>query len=108
MLQTCLDCLNSHKTDSKNLQSEQVVASIFRHAMDKPNFSTVFCQSLRSMDISEDFLENFSKAIQLSVSEKIGVALALSDSENPDTRICGKLHCLRHWVLNGCSLDFFF
>ena len=109
MLQTCLDCLNSHKTDSKNLQSEQVVASIFRHAMDKPNFSTVFCQSLRSMDISEDFLENFSKAIQLSVSEKIGVALALSDSENPDTRMCGKLHCLNgHWVLNGCTLDFFF
>ncbi|GMI98283.1 hypothetical protein like AT1G02080 [Hibiscus trionum] len=93
VLQTCLDCLNSHKTDSTNLQFEQVVASIFRHAMGKPNFCTVFCQSL-SMDISEDFLENFSKAMQFSMAEKIGIGLALSDSENPDTRICGKNFCM--------------
>ncbi|XP_039063628.1 CCR4-NOT transcription complex subunit 1-like isoform X2 [Hibiscus syriacus] len=93
VLQTCLDCLNSHKADSRNLQFEQVVASTFRHAMDKPNFCTVFCQSL-SMDISEDFLENFSKAMQFSMSEKIGIGLALSDSENPDTRICGKNFCM--------------
>ncbi|XVF33558.1 hypothetical protein REPUB_Repub17cG0178700 [Reevesia pubescens] len=94
VLQICLDCLISQKTDSENLQSEQVVASIFRHAMDKPNFCSVFCQSLRSMDISEDFLENFSKVMQLSVSEKIGIGLALSDSENPDTRMCGKNFCM--------------
>ncbi|XP_022770231.1 CCR4-NOT transcription complex subunit 1-like isoform X3 [Durio zibethinus] len=93
VLQTCLDCLHSHMTDSK-LQSEQVIASIFRHAMDKPNFCTVFCHSLRSMDISEDFLENFSKAIQLSVSEKIGLSLALFDSESPDIRMCGKNFCM--------------
>ncbi|KAL4353352.1 hypothetical protein GQ457_06G032980 [Hibiscus cannabinus] len=93
VLQACLDCLNSHKTDSTNLQVEQVVASIFRHAMGNPNFCTVFCQSL-SMDISEDFLENFSKAMQFSLSEKIGIGLALSDSENPDTRICGKNFCM--------------
>ncbi|XWS35646.1 hypothetical protein CRYUN_Cryun20dG0014500 [Craigia yunnanensis] len=94
VLQTCLDCLNSHKTDTKNLQSEQVLASIFRHAMDKPNFCTVFCQSLRNMDISEDFLDNLSKAMRLSVSEKIGIGLALSDSENADTRMCGKNFCM--------------
>ncbi|XP_007052185.2 PREDICTED: CCR4-NOT transcription complex subunit 1 [Theobroma cacao] len=94
VLQTCLDCLNSHKTDAKNLQSDQVVAAIFRHTMDKPNFCTVFCQSLRSTDISEEFLLNFSKTMQLSVSEKIGIGLALSDSENPDTRMCGKNFCM--------------
>ncbi|KAK8565927.1 hypothetical protein V6N12_059472 [Hibiscus sabdariffa] len=94
VLQTCLDCLNSHHTDSKNFQFEQVVASIFRHAMGKPNFCTAFCQSLRSMDISEDFLENFSKAMQFSVSEKLGIGLALSDSETPETRICGKNFCM--------------
>ncbi|XVF22765.1 hypothetical protein REPUB_Repub12eG0199200 [Reevesia pubescens] len=94
VLQTCLECLNSHKTDSKNLQSEQVVGSVFRYVMDKPNFCTLFCQSLRSMDISEDFLENFSKAMQLSVSEKIGIGLAMSDSENPDTRMCGRNFCI--------------
>ncbi|XP_022732983.1 CCR4-NOT transcription complex subunit 1-like isoform X3 [Durio zibethinus] len=94
VLQTCLGCLNFHTTDTKNLQSEQVVASIFRHAMDKPNFYTVFCQSLRNVDISEDFLENFSKVMQLSVSEKIGIGLSLSDSENADTRMCGKNFCM--------------
>lgn len=59
--------------------------------MEKPNFCTVFCQSLRSLDVSEDYLVNFSKAIQLSMSEKISIGLALSESENPDTRMCGML-----------------
>lgn len=94
VLQTCLDCLNSHSTDTENLQSEQVVASIVRHAMDKPNFCTVLCQSLINLDISENFLENFSKAMRFTASEKIAIGLALSDSENADTRMCGKLHCL--------------
>ncbi|XVF73469.1 hypothetical protein PTKIN_Ptkin12aG0203600 [Pterospermum kingtungense] len=108
VLQTCLDFLNSHKTDSKSLQCEQVVGSIFRHAMDKPNFCTVFCLSLRSMDISEDFLVNFAKAIKLSMSEKIGIGLALSDSENPDTRMCGKNFCMaqiEELQSNPASLD---
>ncbi|XVF79827.1 hypothetical protein PTKIN_Ptkin15bG0021000 [Pterospermum kingtungense] len=94
VLQTCLDCLNSHSTDTKNSQSEQVVALIFRHAMGKSNFCTVFCQSLRNMDITEDFLENFSKAMRFSMSEKIGIGLALSESENADTRMCGKNFCM--------------
>ncbi|XVE76912.1 hypothetical protein DITRI_Ditri13aG0018400 [Diplodiscus trichospermus] len=94
VLQTCLDCLNSHTTDTNNLLSEQVVASIFRYAIGKPNFCTVFCQSLRNMNISEDFLENLSKVLRLSVSERIGIALALSDSENADTRMSGKNFCM--------------
>ncbi|OMP00668.1 hypothetical protein COLO4_12469 [Corchorus olitorius] len=94
VLQTCLDYLNSQETVSKNLHSEQVAASVFRHGMDKPNFCTVFCQSLRSTDVTVDFLENFSKSVHLSMSEKIGIGLALSDSENSDTRMCGKNFCM--------------
>lgn len=76
------------------LQIGPVIASVFRYIVDKPNFSTVFCQSLRNKEISEDFLENLSNVLQLSESEKIGIGLALSDSENLETRTCGKLPAL--------------
>lgn len=90
LLQTCLDHLTNYRTDLKNAALERVLASIFKYLLDRPNFSTVFCECLRNTEINEGILENFSNALHLSVSEKIGIALALSDSENLDTRICGK------------------
>ena len=89
-MQTCLDHLNIHGKDLKNLQLEPIFSSIFKYILDKPNFSTVLCESLRSEAINEDFLENLSNALQLSVSDKIGIGLALSDSENSDIRMLGK------------------
>ncbi|XP_040995071.1 CCR4-NOT transcription complex subunit 1-like isoform X1 [Juglans microcarpa x Juglans regia] len=90
LLQTCIDHLSFYITDSKNMWLDSVVASIFKYLLDKPNFSTVFFESLRDTDINEGTIENFSNALHLSVSEKIGFGLALSDSENLDTRISGK------------------
>jgi len=86
LLQTCMDQLNFFGTDSKNMQLESVVASIFRYLLDKPNFSTVFFESLRNTEINEGTLENFSDALHLSVSEKIAIGLALSDSENLEVK----------------------
>ncbi|GLT84370.1 hypothetical protein SLE2022_026050 [Rubroshorea leprosula] len=96
VLQTCLDYLNLDKAeaDLKNSQVEAVIASTFRYALEKPNSCTVLCQSLGSADISEDFLENFSKVLHLSVSEKIGIGLALSESENLEARTYGKKFCV--------------
>ncbi|KAM2851406.1 hypothetical protein PS2_027535 [Malus domestica] len=94
LLQTCLDHLTNYRTELKNAALERVFASIFKSLLDRPNFSTVFCQSLRNTEISEGILENVSNALHLSVSEKTGIALALSDSENLDTRICGKNFCM--------------
>ncbi|XP_057511675.1 uncharacterized protein LOC130793815 isoform X2 [Actinidia eriantha] len=94
LVQTCLDHLNIHGKDLKNLQLEPIFCSIFKYILDKPNFSTVLCESLRSEAINEDFLENLSYALRLSVSEKIGIGLALSDSENSDIRMCGKNFCM--------------
>ncbi|KAF4401859.1 hypothetical protein G4B88_013146 [Cannabis sativa] len=94
LLQTCLDHLNRYRTDAKNATLEIVVAAIFKCLLDRPNFSTVFCESLRNSEISEAILENFSNALHLSASEKICIGLALSDSENSDTRICGKNFCM--------------
>ncbi|KAM1140419.1 hypothetical protein ACFX19_041194 [Malus domestica] len=94
LLQTCLDHLTNYRTDLKSAALERVLASIFKYLLDKPNFSTVFCECLRNIEINEGILENFSNALLLSVSEKISIALALSDSEDLDTRICGKNFCM--------------
>ncbi|KAK9274352.1 hypothetical protein L1049_019166 [Liquidambar formosana] len=93
VLQICLDCLNRHREDLNYMQLDLVLASIFKYILDKPNFSTVFCQSLNST-ISEEFLESLSNALNLATSEKIGIGLALSDSDNLDIRMCGKNFCM--------------
>lgn len=90
LLQTCIDHLNFYSIDTKNMLLDSVVASIFKYLLDKPNFSTVFFESLRDTEINEGTLEKFSEALNLSVSEKIVFGLALSDSENLDTRMSGK------------------
>ncbi|KAK2650679.1 hypothetical protein Ddye_018168 [Dipteronia dyeriana] len=94
VLQTCLGHLNLHETDLKNPQLESVVASVFKYIMDKPNFSTVFSHSLRSTEISEKLLDYLSNVLQLSVPERIGIALALLDSDNLETVVCGKNFCM--------------
>ncbi|KAL3537028.1 hypothetical protein ACH5RR_000394 [Cinchona calisaya] len=95
VLQTCLDYLNIYGKDLKNVQLEPLFVSVFKFILDKPNFSTVFCESLKNT-INEEFLENLCKALHLSVSERIAIGLALSDSENLDIRMCGKNFCMAH------------
>ncbi|KAA8515904.1 hypothetical protein F0562_019083 [Nyssa sinensis] len=107
-LQTCLDHLNIYGKDLKNMQLEPVFTSIFKYILEKPNFSTVLCESLRSTTINEDFLENLCNALRLSASEKIGIGLALSDSENLDVRLCGKNFCvsqIEELCANHVSVD---
>ncbi|KAL5571856.1 hypothetical protein UlMin_021453 [Ulmus minor] len=94
LLQTCLDHLNRHRADLKNSALERVLGLIFKSLIEKPNFSTVFCESLRNLEISEGMLENFSNALHLSAPEKLSVGLALSDSENPENRMCGQNFCM--------------
>lgn len=89
LLQTCLDHLNIYGKDLKNMKLHPVYASIFKHILDKPNFSTIFSESLRTAAISEELLQCLSGALQLSVPEKIGIGLALSNSEDHDIRMCG-------------------
>ncbi|XP_052210992.1 uncharacterized protein LOC127813907 isoform X2 [Diospyros lotus] len=94
LLRTCLDHLNIHGKDTQNMQLEPIFGLIFKHLLDKPNFCTVLCESLRSEVINEDFLENISNALRFSASEKIGIGLALSDSDDPEIRMCGKNFCM--------------
>ncbi|KAL7238559.1 hypothetical protein ACSBR2_004616 [Camellia fascicularis] len=78
----------------QNTQLEPIFGSIIKFTLDKPNFNTVLCESLISVEINEYFLENLANALHLSTPEKIGIGLALSDSENPDIRMCGKNFCM--------------
>lgn len=98
VLQTCLEQLHFNRTDLKGMQLEPVFVSIFKFLLDKPNFSTVFCQSLRSLEINDEFLENLSNVLHLSLSEKIGIGLALSDSDIIETRMSGE-HLFCYYLL---------
>ncbi|KAJ8900176.1 hypothetical protein K2173_024816 [Erythroxylum novogranatense] len=93
---TCLENLLSPKSGPKHEQVEQVLLSVFKYLLEKPNFSTVFSQSLRFLEINEEFLEKLCNVLQLSLPEKIGIGLALSDFESVETQMCGKKFCMVH------------
>ncbi|KAA8539793.1 hypothetical protein F0562_026485 [Nyssa sinensis] len=95
LLRTCLDHINFAGGDMHSMQLKpDLVAAIFRYLLEQPNFSTVFCEAVRTMVISEPFLGDFCDLLHLSVSEKIGLGLALVDSENPDIRTNGQKFCM--------------
>ncbi|XP_073064928.1 uncharacterized protein [Primulina eburnea] len=94
LLQICLDNLHIYVKDLKNKQMHPLFASLFKHIMDKPNFSTVLCQSLSTAAINGEYLQNLSNVLHLSPLERIGMGLALSDSENLEIRMCGKNFCM--------------
>ncbi|KAF3780627.1 hypothetical protein EJ110_NYTH38785 [Nymphaea thermarum] len=90
LLQICLDQVKFHDGDLQSMQlKSELLSVIFRHLLERPNFSTVFCQSLKTQ-VSEIYLEDLSKALHLSIPEKIGIGLALSDSDDMDVRLKGK------------------
>ncbi|KAK1261309.1 hypothetical protein QJS04_geneDACA021630 [Acorus gramineus] len=94
LLQNCLDHLNAHGGDLQIVKKPELVSAVFRYLLGRPNFSTAFCESLRSTSMSEGFLGSLSKALNLSTPEKIGIGLALYDSENPDFRMRGQNFCI--------------
>ncbi|XP_061369489.1 uncharacterized protein LOC133312337 [Gastrolobium bilobum] len=94
LLQTCLDHFNCVTRDMKDVYHEPILGAVIKYLLDKPNFSTVFSESMKDIEINDSFLESFCTGLQLSLLEKIAISLALSDSENPDARLCGKNLCM--------------
>ena len=72
------------------MQHEPILAAVVKYLLDRPNFSTVFSESMKNVDVNDSFLKSFCNGLHLSLLEKIAISLALSDSENPDVRQCGK------------------
>ncbi|XP_047948828.1 CCR4-NOT transcription complex subunit 1-like [Salvia hispanica] len=94
LLQACFDHLNIYSSKLKDIKLQPIFASIFKHVLNKPNFSSILSESLQSKAINDELLQNLSDALHLSVPDKIGVGLAMSNSEDHDTRMCGKNFCL--------------
>ncbi|CAN6460845.1 unnamed protein product [Victoria cruziana] len=94
LLQICLDQVSYPDGDLQCMQlKSELLSVIFRYLLERPNFSTIFCQSLRTQ-VSEIYLEDLSKALHLSIAEKIGIGLALSDSDDVDVRLKGQNFCM--------------
>lgn len=92
LLQACLDQMNFPWKDHNDVQVEPVIGLIFRYLLGKPNFATVFCQSLKDAEITEGLLQIVSNALRLSLPEKVALGLVLSDSENYEIKMCGEWH----------------
>ncbi|KAH9627459.1 hypothetical protein KSS87_006150 [Heliosperma pusillum] len=95
-LQSCLDYINIYENEVKSDHLHPAFASLFRFILGKPNFSSILCQSLRHVAIREGFLDDLSNLFCLSLSEKIAVGLALSESENSEARLVGTNFCMTH------------
>ncbi|KAF5180416.1 Ccr4-not transcription complex subunit [Thalictrum thalictroides] len=95
VLQTCLGRIAVQSEYVQNMQLKtDFLAAIFRYLLNKPNFSTVLCESLRNKIIGDGFLGDLSKELRLSVYEKISVGLALSDSEDLNAKTSGQNFCM--------------
>lgn len=91
ILQSCFEYMNIYGADVKSAQIHPVISSVYRFLLDKPNFSTLICQSVKNVTIREGFLDDLSTALGLSLAEKIATGLAFSESENPDARLIGMI-----------------
>ncbi|KQJ97773.1 hypothetical protein BRADI_3g33190v3 [Brachypodium distachyon] len=91
LLQVCLDEVLLNVGVGKLSQSKRdLLATIFRYCLDKPYFSTCFCEALRTVSVNDVFLETLSNELDLSRSERVGIGLALSDSENLGLNLKGQ------------------
>eukprot|EP01018_Ginkgo_biloba_P022479 Gb_12251 [translate_table: standard] len=94
LLQSCLDQVNLREGDVHNMQLKlELLAIVVKYLVHQSNFSTVFCEALRSTHMSEDVLGDLSKALHLSLPEQIGLGLALADSDDTNRSQEGQNFC---------------
>ncbi|PKA46458.1 hypothetical protein AXF42_Ash012590 [Apostasia shenzhenica] len=108
LLQTCVDQLHNNDLDSDLQPKLDLISAIFRYLLHRPNFGTIVCEVLRAMPVSEGFPGDFSNILNLSTSEKVGLGLALSESDNIDLKIRGQNFCIaliEELIANPASLD---
>ncbi|XP_020095725.1 CCR4-NOT transcription complex subunit 1 isoform X2 [Ananas comosus] len=95
LLQICLDQLELNGGEIHNSQIKwDLLSAIFRNLLERPNFTTGFCEALNAESMTDGFLEGLSKAFKLSMPERIGIGLALFDSENSSSRMRGQNFCI--------------
>ncbi|PWZ04866.1 CCR4-NOT transcription complex subunit 1 [Zea mays] len=91
VLRVCLNQMLLNAGEVKNLQLQQkLLSDVFRYCLHKTCFTTSFCEALATIALTDDFLESLTNLLELSVAEKIGVGLALSDSEDSEMKQKGQ------------------
>jgi len=95
VLRVCLNQVLLNAGEVKNLQLQQkLLSDVFRYCLHKTCFATSFCEVLTTIALTDDFLESLSNLLELSVAEKVGVGLALSDSEDSELKQKGRHFCV--------------
>ncbi|XP_022731016.1 CCR4-NOT transcription complex subunit 1-like isoform X4 [Durio zibethinus] len=109
LLQTILYHMNLLGEDMQRKQyMSGLFSEVFSYLLDQPNFGTVCCEAFRNVIISKKFLQEFSNELQLSVSEKVALGLALADSENDEFRTIGQdfnIGLIQELCRNPASVD---
>ncbi|KAJ0836866.1 putative CCR4-NOT transcription complex subunit 1 [Helianthus annuus] len=91
VMATCLDHFDIYEDDLESTDLKPTIGSLFRNLMRKHHFSTAFSGLMRDRLVTENFLNNLSTALKLSMREKVGFGLNLLDAENYDIRTEGEL-----------------
>ncbi|KAG0490342.1 hypothetical protein HPP92_007205 [Vanilla planifolia] len=107
LLQTCLDQMNYSGENTVLKPKLDLVSAVFKHLLHRPNFTTVFCEALPT-SMKEGFLEYISDMLNLSLSERVVIGLALSESESVDLKTRGQNFCIfkiEELCTNPASLD---
>ncbi|KAM0926260.1 hypothetical protein ACQ4PT_003393 [Festuca glaucescens] len=91
LLQVCFDevMLSAREVDNFQLK-HGLLSAIFRYCLNKTYFSTCFCEALLPISDTDGLLETLSNVLELSVAEKVGIGLALSDSDNSAMKLKGQ------------------
>lgn len=91
LLRSCLEQVNLAEND-QNLQVKlDLLAIVIRDLIRQPNLGTVLCEALQNLpSVSEEFLANLCRALDLSLSEQLALGLALADAEDNSQRQQGE------------------
>ncbi|XP_024374833.1 uncharacterized protein [Physcomitrium patens] len=91
LLRSCLEQVNLAEND-QNLQVKlDLLAIVIRDLIRQPNLGTVLCEALQNLpSVSEEFLANLCRALDLSLSEQLALGLALADAEDNSQRQQGQ------------------
>ncbi|KAM0835823.1 hypothetical protein ACQ4PT_062703 [Festuca glaucescens] len=91
LLQVCFDEVMLSAKEVENFQLKHgLLSAIFRYCLNKTYFSTCFCEALLPKSDTDGLLETLSNVLELSVAEKVGIGLALSDSDNSAMKLKGQ------------------
>ncbi|CAK9208187.1 unnamed protein product [Sphagnum jensenii] len=95
LLHNCLEQFDLREGDVQKLPVKlDLLALVVKKLVHQPNSGTVFCEALQHIpSVTEDFLENLSKTLKLSLPEQIGLGLALTDAEEFSCSQAGHSFC---------------